>query len=88
MKTYLVGYDGNSTRFQGRTFEVLAENEREAVEQIYMEYLDDNYFPQEDGSILDCQGNIIAEADDDTIEYDGGCFSVYYYLDNMSFERQ
>jgi len=36
--------------------------------------MNDNYFPQEDGSIKDCDGHTIAEADDDTIEYDGGGF--------------
>lgn len=36
--------------------------------------MDDNYFPQDDGSILDCDGRIIAEDDDSEIEYDGGYF--------------
>ena len=38
--------------------------------------MDENYFPQEDGSILDCDGNELATATDDTIDYDGGCFSA------------
>ncbi len=39
-----------------------------------MIYLDDQHFPQEDGSIFDCSGNQVATADDNTIEYDGGSF--------------
>lgn len=38
--------------------------------------MDANYFPQEDGSILDCDGNEVATATDTVIEYDGGCFSA------------
>lgn len=76
MKTYKVTYSGNSSRFRNFSSEVNAKSEREAVEDVYGDYLDQNYFPQEDGSIKDCDGNIIAEAYDDTIEYDGGCFSA------------
>ena len=76
MKTYKVTYSGNATRFRNFETEVNANSEREAVEDVYGDYLDENYFPQEDGSIKDCDGNTIAEADDDTIEYDGGCFSA------------
>lgn len=42
-----------------------------------------NYFPQADGSIVDCDGNILAESDDDTIEYDGG----YFYAE-LSMEEE
>ena len=76
MKTYKVTYSGNATRFRNFETEVNANSEREAVEDVSGDYLDENYFPQEDGSIKDCDGNTIAEADDDTIEYDGGCFSA------------
>jgi hypothetical protein len=76
MKPYKVTYNGNASRF--RNFETLtnAHSEREAVEKVYQQVMDENYFPQEDGSILDCDGNTIASADDTTIEYDGGCFSA------------
>ena len=74
MKTYNVSYNGNSTRFKGFERTVNAHNEREAVEDVYSDYLDENYFPQEDGSIKDCDGHTVAEFDDDTIEYDGGVF--------------
>ena len=76
MKTYKVTYSGNANRFRKFSVEVFATSEREAVEDVYGDYLDQDYFPQEDGSIKDCDGNTIAEADDDTIEYDGGCFSA------------
>jgi hypothetical protein len=73
---YNVTYRGNSSKFKTFETEVNADTEREAVEKVYGEYLDSNYFPQDDGSIKDCDGNTIAEADDTTIEYDGGCFSA------------
>lgn len=76
MKTYKVTYSGNSTKFRNFETIVNADSEREAVEDVYSSYLDSDYFPQEDGSIQDCDGNTIAEANDDTIEYDGGCFSA------------
>lgn len=81
MNKYIVSYDGNSTRFKDRTFEAYAESKREAVEQLYNERLDYNYFPQEDGTIEDSQGNIIAEPDATTIEYDGGYFSAELQID-------
>lgn len=74
MKTYKVTYTGNSSRFKGREFEVNAETAREAVEDVYAQYCDQNYFPQEDESIIDCDGHIIAESGDDQIEFDGGYF--------------
>jgi hypothetical protein len=76
MKTYKVTYSGNASRFRNFNSEVNANSEREAVESVYGDYLDQNYFPQEDGSIKDCDGNIIASATDTTIDYDGGCFSA------------
>lgn len=76
MKNYKVTYTGNATRFQNMTEEVTANSEREAVEQVYKRKLDSDYFPQEDGSIRDCDGNIIAKPDDNVIEYDGGCFKA------------
>ena len=76
MKEYKVTYSGNATRFKNFEDIVLADTEREAVEDVYGSYLDSNYFPQEDGSVKDCDGNTIAEADDTTIEYDGGYFSA------------
>lgn len=36
--------------------------------------LDADYFPEDDGRIFDCDGNLIASPDDDTIDYDGGYF--------------
>ena len=73
---YKVTYSGNASRFRNFSSEVNADSEREAVEYVFQQVMDENYFPQEDGSIKDCNGNTIAEADDTTIEYDGGCFSA------------
>ncbi len=74
MKTYKVTYTGNASRFKNFETEVLAHSEREAVEDVFGERLDSNYFPQEDGSIKDCDGNTLADPDSDSIEYDGGYF--------------
>ena len=74
MKTYIVKYNGNAPRFQDFEDTVNAESEREAVESVYQDYLDDNYFPQDDGTIFDCDGHKIADPDDVEIEYDGGNF--------------
>ena len=74
MKTYKVFYAGNSTKLSGFETEVSAANEREAVEKVYGQVMDENYFPQEDGSMLDCDGYEVADSTDITIEYDGGCF--------------
>ena len=76
MKTYKVTYSGNSSRFRNFQSEVNANSEREAVEKVYQQVMDVNYFPQEDGSILDCDGNEVATATDTVIEYDGGYFSA------------
>jgi len=76
MKTYKVTYSGNASKFANFETVVNAMSEREAVEDVYQQLMDADYFPQEDGSVKDCDGNEIASADDDTIEYDGGCFSA------------
>ena len=74
MKTYKVTYSGNANRFRKFSVEVYATSEREAVETVFQQVMDENYFPQEDGSILDCDGHELATVTDDTIDYDGGCF--------------
>ena len=74
MKTYKVTYSGNASRFRNFSSEVNANSEREAVETVFLLLMDEKYFPQEDGSILDCDGHELATATDDTIDYDGGCF--------------
>lgn len=74
MNTYKVTYSGKNSRYQDFEELVNAHTERDAVEDVYASRFTENYFPDEDGSIRDCDGNIIAEADDDTIDYDGGYF--------------
>ncbi len=76
MKTYLVTYSGNASRFKNLNVEVNANSEREATEKIYGKYMNENYFPQDDGSIKDCDGHVIADPNDSTIEYDGGYFGA------------
>lgn len=76
MKTYKVTYTGNASRFKNLNEEVNATSERAAVEAVYAERMDSNYFPQEDRSKKDCDGHIIASPTDDIIEYDGGFFTA------------
>lgn len=76
MKTFIVSYSGNATHFKNFETTVNANSERQAVEKVYASALDSNYFPQEDGSINDCDGCQLATASDDVIEYDGGYFSA------------
>ena len=75
MKTYKVTYSGNASRFQDFESEVNANSQREAVEKVFASVLDSNYFPQKDGSVLDCDGEIVAEDSNDVyFMYDGGSF--------------
>lgn len=76
MKTYKVTYSGNATKFKNYEIEVNAISEREAVISVYQSILDGAYFLQDDGTIKDCDGEIIAMPNSDTIDYDGGCFSA------------
>lgn len=80
MKTYKINYSGNSSflkrRIENSDTLINAESERQAVEEFYQSYFDQDYFPQDDGSIFDCDGNMIAEATDDVIWYDGGYISA------------
>ena len=76
MTQFQITYTGNATRFKNINATIEADSKREAVEQYYQIVLDENYFPESDGIIKDCVGNIIAEADDDSIEYDGGYFQA------------
>ena len=75
MKThYTIHYNGNATRFKQNKFTVFANSEREAVETVYSNVMPENYFPDATGFIRDCDGQIIAAPDSDTIQYDGGDF--------------
>jgi len=76
MKDYKVTYSGNASRFKKFEKDVFANSEREAVEKVYSSIMDENYFPQDDGSIRDCDGHEIADAEDTCIKYDGGYFTA------------
>ena len=76
MKMYTVTYSGVNRRFKNLAMPVLAESEREAVIRCYEYYMEDNFFDQPDGSIFDCDGNRIADPDDDSIFFDGGWFQA------------
>lgn len=74
MKTYRVTYTGNCLKLKRFEEIINASNEREAVERVYAERMDYNYFPQDDGVIKDCDGDIIALPDHNSISFDGGYF--------------
>ena len=74
MQTYTVLYSGNNRQFKTFCAEINANSQREAVEEAYKEYCEDNYFPQEDGTILNRDGEVIASPEDDVIDFDGGIF--------------
>lgn len=76
MKSYIVSYSGAATRFNGDSWDIMANTAREALETIYQRFVDEDYFPQEDGSIRDSYGHEIADATELYISYDGGYFSV------------
>jgi hypothetical protein len=75
---YTVMYFGNAKRYQDLCEEVAAYSKRHAVEKFYEKMLNQNYFPEDEftygGLVKDCDGNVIADASDETIEYDGGHF--------------
>ena len=76
MKTYQIIYTGINSRFQDLDETVRANSEREAVEKFYSLKCYENYFPQEDGSIHDADGDCIAAPDDNAIMFDGGHFEA------------
>ena len=93
MKYFTVSYNGNSIKYQNFEERIKANTEREAVEQVYAKFLDENYFPQDDGSIQDCDGHEIASATDTYIEHDGGYFGanltdMFEHLDECPREVQ
>ena len=81
---YSVMYFGNAKRYQDLNEEVVAYSKREAVERFYAAMLNSNYYPVDEfswgGLVKDCDGNIIADAHDETIEYDGG----YFYAEQLT----
>lgn len=71
---YKVKYQGRSSRFKDFEYEVSATSLKDAVRKVYSKFCDDNYFPQDDGTVKDCTGHIISIADENTIDYDLGYF--------------
>jgi hypothetical protein len=80
---YTVMYTGNAKRYQDLCQEIAAFSNREAVERFYAAMLNENYFPVDEfswgGLVYDCYGNVIADAYDECIEYDGG----YFYAEQL-----
>ena len=75
---YLVKYFGNAKRFHDLNYEIEAFTKREAVEKFFVQRCNKDYFPEDEfvygGRVRDCDGNVIAEAGSESIEYDGGYF--------------
>ena len=76
MKNYKVKYTGQNLRFKYLERLVEAESERDAVEKVFSMVMPDNYWPTDDGRILDCDGDELASATDSVITYDGGTFKA------------
>jgi hypothetical protein len=77
MTTYRISYNGNSTQAKLRLkdgYYLNADNASDAVVKFYRTFMDDIYFPQEDGSIEDEQGREVMAPFDNCISYDGGYF--------------
>lgn len=75
---FAVMYFGNAKRYHDLNYEILAFTKREAVEMFYEKIRGEDYFPEDEfaygGLVRDCDGNVIAEVGDESIEYDGGYF--------------
>lgn len=76
MNTFHVTYIGRNSKFKNFAQIIEATSKRNAVEKAYAAHLSDSYFPQDDGSIKDADGHIVADATDETIDYDGGYFEA------------
>lgn len=77
-KIYAVMYIGKAKRYHDLNEEIAAYSKRHAVEKIYSKMRNEDYFPEDDllwgGIVRDCDGNIIADKNDEMIGYDGGYF--------------
>lgn len=80
---FLVKYNGAATRFKNFEEVVEAPSKRDAVEEVYIKYFYLNYFLQENGDVLDKNGYLIADSDDDEFQYDGG----YFYAVEVTEEK-
>ena len=79
MALFRITYNGNSTQAKLQLLYghyVNAEDANEAVVKYYRMFMNDNYFPQEDGSIHDEQGREVMAPMEDCISYDGGYFNA------------
>ena len=74
MKTFIITYTGNASRFKNLNEKVEAESEREAVETFYANKLPDKYFPANQGSVYDEEDDLVADEYSDDFYYDGGYF--------------
>lgn len=76
MKTFAVKYQGNSSISALKNFNVAvdAESKKDAVISVYKDWFDYGFFPDDNGNILDMDGEIIMYAGDDRIKKDGGWF--------------
>ena len=74
-KSFVVTYTGNTdSRFRGFRETIEARSEREAVERIFHKHNDNNYFPDGNGFIYDCDRNVLAGPGDRSIDWGNGAF--------------
>lgn len=85
---FVVKYNGKNSRYKNREWYVHAENEKQAIEMVFRNIMDWNFFPElPDGDyvcgdnyiIRDCDGMIIRDNNEIEISYDGG----YFYAEKI-----
>jgi hypothetical protein len=76
---FKVIYTGTIERYKNAFSIELATDERDATRQSYARIHERDYFPQDDGTVKDCDGNIIQDIGEDTIYFENG----YYIAEKL-----
>jgi hypothetical protein len=76
---FKVIYTGSVERYKNDFSIELATDERDATRQSYARVHEQDYFPQDDGTVKDCDGNIIQDLTEDTIYFENG----YYIAEKL-----
>lgn len=87
MKTIKVTCDGNVLELRNFSRKVNVNSERRAVEKVYASRYEGDCFPKGDSRIFDCDGNLIADANDDCIRYENGYFVAEEIEDNIELDK-
>ncbi|NDD54364.1 hypothetical protein EBZ39_10890 [bacterium] len=71
---YKIYYSGSVERYQNRFWIEHANDERQAVRQLYQSIRDKDFFIDQSDRVTDCDGNIIQDVNEKTIYYENGYF--------------